>query len=393
MSEASSQVSIASLLQADETGFACNKDKLVEDGIVHLRPFNIGNTGELAFDQLYRVPLELSPVGKRELVSGDILFNVTNSADLVGKAALIRSPLPMSFSNHLARLRVDRTSVLPEWFYYWLIHQRGLGTFRAQATQWVSQATFRTSQLRQLSLALPSLERQRRIVDLLSRAENIVRMRKAAEAKAKEIIPALFLEMFGDPLVRQARYAKASLKELGRVVTGSTPPAAMEGMFGGDIPFVTPGDLEVDTVRTVRHLTAEGASASRMVSAGSTLVCCIGATIGKTDIATVDCAFNQQINAVEWSDSAMAHFGTECLRRLKSSIVAHASRTALPILKKSLFEAIEVPVPPRALLLNFSNHVVRIRTIISAQNATSAHAAASFQSLLAHVFQEKASNA
>ena len=52
-------------------------------------------------------------------------------------------------------------------------------------------------------MPLPSIGEQRRIVDLLSRAENIVRMRREAEARAKEIIPALFLDMFGDPARNQ----------------------------------------------------------------------------------------------------------------------------------------------------------------------------------------------
>lgn len=47
-------------------------------------------------------------------------------------------------------------------------------------------------------LPYPPIDEQRLIVDLLSRAENIVRMRREAEAKAKEIIPALFVDMFGD---------------------------------------------------------------------------------------------------------------------------------------------------------------------------------------------------
>ena len=55
------------------------------------------------------------------------------------------------------------------------------------------------SQVLSQRIPVPPVEEQRRIVDLLSRAENIVRMRREAEAKAKEVIPALFLDMFGDP--------------------------------------------------------------------------------------------------------------------------------------------------------------------------------------------------
>jgi len=50
-----------------------------------------------------------------------------------------------------------------------------------------------------LPIPLPSLPEQRRIVDLLSRAEGIVRLRREAEKKATELIPSLFLDMFGDP--------------------------------------------------------------------------------------------------------------------------------------------------------------------------------------------------
>ena len=72
-------------------------------------------------------------------------------------------------------------------------------------------------------------------------------------------------------------------------------------MFDGAIPFITPGDLESD--RPIkRTVTDAGAEASRTVDAGATLVCCIGATIGKIGKSTVRSAFNQQINAVEWGE-------------------------------------------------------------------------------------------
>ena len=52
------------------------------------------------------------------------------------------------------------------------------------------------------------------MVDLLSRAENIVRMRREAEQKAKEIIPALFLDMFGDPVRNETRWERQHLGEI-----------------------------------------------------------------------------------------------------------------------------------------------------------------------------------
>ena len=117
------------------------------------------------------------------------------------------------------------------------------------------------------------------------------------------------------------------------------------GMFEGPHPFVTPGDLGSGQV-SKRSLTEAGARRSRSVRKGSALVCCIGATIGKMDIAREDSAFNQQINAVEWCDSVIGEFGIEALRFFKDAIATAGASTTLPILKKSAFEKLRIPVPP-----------------------------------------------
>ncbi|MCC7186954.1 MAG: restriction endonuclease subunit S, partial [Acidobacteria bacterium] len=62
------------------------------------------------------------------------------------------------------------------------------------------QPFIKPSDIKRRRVYVPALSEQRRIVDLLSRAENIVRMRREAEVKARETIPALFLDMFGDPV-------------------------------------------------------------------------------------------------------------------------------------------------------------------------------------------------
>ncbi|MBW5286366.1 restriction endonuclease subunit S [Burkholderia gladioli] len=65
-----------------------------------------------------------------------------------------------------------------------------------------------------LPIPLPDLAEQRRIVDLLSRAEGIVRLRREAQAKAQAIIPALFVDMFGDPATNAKGWSKCPLGEL-----------------------------------------------------------------------------------------------------------------------------------------------------------------------------------
>ena len=188
---------------------------------MHLRPFNIGLRGEIDLATTYQIPAEAVPKGRGELRAGDILFNNTNSAELVGKAAIIERDICAGFSNHLTRIRVNEQVALSKYLLYVILDLRQKGTFTAAATQWVSQAAYRVSDLKQLPITLPPLAEQRRIVDILDRAAAVQRLRRAAEEKAREIIPALFVDMFGDPATNPKGWPVGSIGDvLDRIETG-----------------------------------------------------------------------------------------------------------------------------------------------------------------------------
>lgn len=71
-----------------------------------------------------------------------------------------------------------------------------------------------TQDLLSLQVPLPPLDEQRRIVDLLERAAGIRRLREHALAKARAIVPALFLDMFGDPATNPKGWPVYSLGNL-----------------------------------------------------------------------------------------------------------------------------------------------------------------------------------
>ncbi|MDI7268434.1 MAG: restriction endonuclease subunit S [Myxococcota bacterium] len=149
-------------------------------------------------------------------------------------------------------------------------------------------------------------------------------------------------------------WVAARVGDLGDVVTGSTPPTGNPAHYGGDIPFVTPTDLDAGyQVRLGRSgLTASGEARCRPVPPRSVLVTCIGATIGKTGLGRVRLATNQQVNAIVPAESAGVAaewvFWVVCSRHGQEWIRANASATTLPILKKSRFEQLPVPLPPLA---------------------------------------------
>ncbi|MCT4579160.1 restriction endonuclease subunit S [Donghicola sp.] len=203
-----------------------------------------------------------------------------------------------------------------------------------------AQPKLNQKQLNSVPIPLPPLEEQKRIAGILDQAAELCRLRTRALDKLNTLGQAIFHEMFGDHSCHEEM-----LKKLGRIQTGSTPSTTVPEYFDGDIPFVTPGDLESNRL-PARHLSPEGAEMSRTVSAGATLVCCIGATIGKVGMSTELSAFNQQINAIEWSDQVLPAFGYFAMQQIKPEIIhrGKGAATTLPILKKSEFEKLKVRV-------------------------------------------------
>src|SRR5438132_4089436 len=99
---------------------------------------------------------------------------------------------------------------------------------------------------------------------------------------------------------RPGGWRHTTLDDLGRIVTGKTPPTRDATNFGGYIPFITPTDMDgrrtID--RTARGLTESGAATvpNARIPAGSVLVSCIGSDMGKAALAGRSSVTNQQIN-------------------------------------------------------------------------------------------------
>ena len=142
------------------------------------------------------------------------------------------------------------------------------------------------------------------------------------------------------------------LGDIGEIVTGNTPTKDIAEYYGGSIPFYKPTDLDKGKCveNASDNLSFLGFEQSRKIPANSILVTCIGATIGKTGLITVEGSCNQQINAIIPNDAAFAEFVYyTCISDyLQKEIKLNASATTLPILNKSNFAKLLCPLPPLA---------------------------------------------
>jgi type I restriction enzyme S subunit len=103
------------LLADVQSGFACGTHNREGRGIGHLRPMNVSVEGSIDLSNLKFVPASAADREERLVKAGDVIFNNTNSAELVGKTACYTLADPLAFSNHMTRLRCRLDAVEPRF--------------------------------------------------------------------------------------------------------------------------------------------------------------------------------------------------------------------------------------------------------------------------------------
>jgi type I restriction enzyme, S subunit len=162
-----------------QSGFACGTNNRGGDGVAHLRPMNVSTEGKIHLSDVKYIPAETVDNDRKWLRRGDVLFNNTNSTELVGKTAFYDDDEPRAFSNHMTRVRVREDALDARYCAAFLHHCWREGYFQGICNQHVSQSSVSRARLLDTPLDLPPLAEQRRIVSMV---ENLLeRVNKARQ--------------------------------------------------------------------------------------------------------------------------------------------------------------------------------------------------------------------
>ncbi|WZH53394.1 MAG: restriction endonuclease subunit S [Nocardioides alkalitolerans] len=198
---------------------------------------------------------------------------------------------------------------------------------------------------------------QRSIAALLSRVERALLLQDELVALLEQVKAAAMHQLFSRGLRGEAQketemgpvpdsWVKVSFRDLGRIVTGTTPSTKVPEYYeGGQIPFISPGDITtgVAVTEAQKVLTQEGLEKARPLPRGTTLVVCIGSSIGKVGQTTGQVsATNQQINAIVAGSEFEPDYVFHLVTRHADVIRRAASPSPVPILSKGPFETLEL---------------------------------------------------
>jgi type I restriction enzyme S subunit len=146
------------------------------------------------------------------LLKGDVLFNNTNSPELLGKTALVKQDSNWAYSNHMTRIRLNVNLLNPAWVSNCLHTLFFDGFFRAHCVHHVNQASIGSSFLTEkVVIPLPPLPEQRRIVakieELFAKLDAGVAALKKVKAQLKRYRQAVLKHAFEGKLTAAWREA------------------------------------------------------------------------------------------------------------------------------------------------------------------------------------------
>ncbi len=249
--------------------------------------------------------------------------------------------------------------------------------------------------LQSLELPLPPLSEQRRIVDILNRANGIRRLRREAQKKARQIIPALFVEMFGDPQRNPKGWPVGRLVELVSFVSGATPSKQEPRFWGGDVAWVSAKDMKAPLISSsTDRITAEALADTniKLIPVDSILVVVRGLILAHTvpiAVSKAPLTINQDLKALLPTSSLQTEYLRWAMQMMHGYLLSQVSTAAHGTKKLDLdrLKSLAIPLPSISLQQAFAFRVADIQAMIAQQDRMATTSERLVNSLMAEVFE------
>lgn len=163
---------------------------------IYLRMNNITYDGHLDLSNLKYIDLPDDQLAKYQVQKGDVLFNRTNSKELVGKTCVFKEDIPMVIAGYIIRVRVNARAN-PEYLSAILNSKYGKRTLLDMCKAIVGQANINAQELQNIDILIPPISLQNEFATFIEELDKSkFTIRKSLE-KLETLYRALLQEYFG----------------------------------------------------------------------------------------------------------------------------------------------------------------------------------------------------
>lgn len=328
-------------------------------------------TKEVNYSRIYNTENYISEEGLNNssaklIEPNSIIVAMYGQGDTAGRVAI--NKIPLTTNQACCNLTIDKDKADYEFIYYKLCT---LYDKMVSLKSGAAQPNLNAQIIKGLEVQLPSLSIQRRIAEILSRydslIENYQRQIKLLEEAAQRLYKEWFIDLHfpgheNTPIIDgiPQGWEKKKLVEMGKVITGKTPPTSRKDYYGGQIPFITIPDMHTGIYpSSSQFLSEKGANTqkSKYIPTNSLMVSCIG-TAGLVCISKECCQTNQQINTLVIENKNYLYYMYFALKSLKEHLNNIGSNGAtMTNVNKTKFENILILFPKFDLIKTFYNRV------------------------------------
>ena len=218
-----------------------------------------------------------------------------------------------------------------------------------------------------VKIPIPPLEEQKRIAEILDRSQFLISKRQEAIAQLNIFTQAIFIDMFGDPVINPKGWTIEKLGKLGTLDRGISKhrPRNAPELLGGIYPLVQTGDV-ANSGGYIRHYkntySEVGLRQSKMWKTG-TLCITIAANIAKTGILTFDACFPDSIVGFLAKDFATIEFVRVWLSFIQKTLEETAPESAQKNINLGTLRDLSIPFPPLPLQQEFAQRVEAVEKL------------------------------
>ena len=325
----------------------------------------------------------LKAIHNRIFDKGTLLFAMYGS---VGKIAFTQ--VKVSTNQAILGINIkDESKLYDRYLYYWLLRKKHEFLHLANG---VTQKNLSTTFVRNLEIPLPPIASQRRIANILDKADEIIRKRKEAIALTEQLQKSIFLDMFGDPVTNPKGWEKCQVKDIAKVKTGKTPSRKENDNYGSSIRWVKTTEVINSIIEETEEYLSEKGALQMNVFPEKTIIVAMygqGKTRGRTALLANPSTTNQACAAILPSCKYNTIYLWELLKLSYYRLRELGRGGNQPNLNLDMIKTFEIIFPPLENQEKFEDIITKIQ-IQRAKNIKSLEESENlFNSLLQKAFK------